>query len=134
MSVSASMLIRSLVHVHARPSPGAVLERATSKRLLKISRAPNAAEIEQAFLRARELCRRAGEIRELFPAMWNLWFFYHYGTDHAAAPDELSSLAEQAQEPDLLLQAHHAQWTTRARPGATRSVELTPWTRGTSWC
>ena len=35
-----------------------------------------APDVENAYLRARALCRELGETPRLFPALWGLWLFY----------------------------------------------------------
>src|SRR3989304_3355211 len=35
-----------------------------------------ALEVEQTYVRARELCRQVGETAQLFPVLWGLWRFY----------------------------------------------------------
>ena len=80
-----------------------------------------APEVERAFTRALELCREAGEVRELFPALWGLWYYYNVQAhDYTAADrlvEQLLRLAETTQEPDLLLEAHHAAWMSRHTVG-----------------
>ena len=74
-----------------------------------------ASEVEQAYLRARELARQVGQPVELFAALWGLWLFTHTSGRLKAAKDltaEILTLAEREADPGLLLQAHHAAWTT----------------------
>jgi predicted ATPase len=59
-------------------------------------------------------------VRELFPALWGLWRYYQQGHDYVTAlrlAHQLVRLAETTREPDILLQAHHAGWTTRVHHG-----------------
>jgi class 3 adenylate cyclase/predicted ATPase len=73
-----------------------------------------ALEVEQAYLRARELCQQMEEPSQLFAATWGLWFFYEQSAQFETAQrlaDELLALAERQSDPALLLQAHHAAWT-----------------------
>jgi predicted ATPase len=71
--------------------------------------------VEQRYTRARELCDQVGEPRQLFRVLWGLWSVYGQRgepqTERALA-EQLLSLAQRLQDPDLLLEAHHALWTT----------------------
>jgi predicted ATPase len=52
-----------------------------------------------------------GETPQLFPVLWGLWYFYGGRQQMRTARDlgeQLLSLAQRAQDPALLLQAHHA--------------------------
>jgi predicted ATPase len=73
-----------------------------------------APEVEQAYLRARELCQQVGEPSQLFTATWGLWYFHEQSAQIETArglAEELLALAERQSDPALLLQAHHASWT-----------------------
>jgi class 3 adenylate cyclase/predicted ATPase len=75
----------------------------------------SAPEVEQAYLRARDLCRQAGDVAQLFTVSWGLWLVYQQRCEFKTARDlldELFALARQSTDPALLLQAHHAAWTT----------------------
>jgi predicted ATPase len=68
-------------------------------------------EVEQAFSRARVLCKEVGEGRELFPVLWGLWLYYAPRLESrvtAELTEQLQALANRADDPDLLLQAHLA--------------------------
>src|SRR5260370_41025083 len=66
-------------------------------------------EMRETYARARELCRQMGESPQLFPVLVGLWGFYNIraelGTARQLAPP-LVSIAEDRQDPDLLLIAH----------------------------
>ncbi|UVO26987.1 AAA family ATPase [Bradyrhizobium arachidis] len=75
----------------------------------------SAPEVEQAYLRARDLCRQAGDMAQLFAVSWGLWLVYQQRCEFKTARDlldELFSIARRSADPALLLQAHHAAWTT----------------------
>jgi class 3 adenylate cyclase/predicted ATPase len=75
----------------------------------------SAPEVEQAYLRARDLCRQAGDVAQLFTVSWGLWLVYQQRCEFKMARnllDELFSVARRSADPGLLLQAHHAAWTT----------------------
>jgi predicted ATPase len=72
-----------------------------------------APEVERVYTRARELCERVGEPAELFRVSWGIWYLYNLRGEQQRARElgeELLSLAQRIQDPDLLLEAHHALW------------------------
>ncbi len=74
-----------------------------------------ASEPYAVFERARELCRTLGDTRQMFAALWGIWMFNaSRGKIDAARElvDELFRLAKEVDDPELLLQAHHAAWGT----------------------
>jgi predicted ATPase len=74
-----------------------------------------APEVERTYLRARELCPDVAEPSQFFTVLWGLWLFHHVSGLIGSAKnlaDEILALAERQSEPGLLLQAHHAAWTT----------------------
>ncbi|MBI3327718.1 MAG: hypothetical protein HYZ81_13585, partial [Nitrospinae bacterium] len=83
-------------------------------------------EVEQLYTRARELCERVGEPSQLFRVLWGLWTVYgqrgEYQTLRAFA-EELLILAERLQDPDLLLEAHHALWSSLVRGGELAAAQ-----------
>jgi predicted ATPase len=77
-----------------------------------------APEVEQTYLRGRELCRQIGEISQLFTVTWGLWLVYQQRGQLKQAQDladEALALAKQQSDSGLLLQAHHAAWTNLFR-------------------
>jgi predicted ATPase len=67
----------------------------------------------QAYRRADELCRALSDHGERFKVVLGLWFFYLTRGETQQARslgDELFELAEQQDDDDLRLQAHHAAW------------------------
>ncbi|MCH8196886.1 MAG: adenylate cyclase, partial [Proteobacteria bacterium] len=75
-------------------------------------------EVEQAYLRARTLCRQVGEPAQLFTVTWGLWLHYQQAGQLKTAQglaDEVLALAEGQADPAFRLQAHHAAWTTHYR-------------------
>jgi predicted ATPase len=70
-----------------------------------------ALEAEHAFSRARILCKEVSEGRELFPVLWGLWMYYAACAESAITAElteQLSALANSAQDPALLASAHLA--------------------------
>jgi predicted ATPase len=82
---------------------------------LKATKGNGAPEMERLYTRARELCERVGEPPQLFRVLWGLWEVYFQRGDYQtmrALGEQLLSLAQRLQDPDLLLEAHHALWAT----------------------
>jgi class 3 adenylate cyclase/predicted ATPase len=67
-------------------------------------------EVDKAYTRARQLCQQEGEISQLFPTLWGLGLFYllraELQTTHELG-EQLLTLAQNAQDPALLLEAHY---------------------------
>jgi predicted ATPase/class 3 adenylate cyclase len=84
----------------------------TALRVIKGQAAP---EVERLYTRARELCEQVGEPLQLFRVLEGLWHAHGSRGDYQtrrALGEQLLSLAQRLQDPDLLLEAHHALWTT----------------------
>lgn len=99
------------------------VERARRELALQLVLAPvlfatksySAPEVEQAYLRARDLCQQAGDGAQLFAVNWGLWLIYQQRCEFKRARgllDGLFEVARQSGDRALLLQAHHAAWTT----------------------
>jgi len=68
-----------------------------------------APEVEKAYSRARELCQQLGETPQLFPVLYGLSTFYTVRGELQTARElgeQLLRLAQRAQDPALLLEAH----------------------------
>lgn len=77
-------------------------------------------DVEAAYERARRLARELDRSADLFPALWGLWLVAHAGGHAAAAralQGELLGLAQRQGNPTLMLQAHHAGWSTYCSDG-----------------
>jgi predicted ATPase len=94
-------------------------ERARQELALQVALGPaliatkdwTAPEVERTYTRAQALCRQVGETPQLFPVLWGLWFYHLSRTEvHTGRNlgEQLLRLAQRAQDPALLLQAHHA--------------------------
>ena len=71
-------------------------------------------EVAETYTRARELCHEIGDKRSLFTVTWGLWISNQTRVQYHAAQmfaDELLSLAHELDDPELVLEAHHAGWT-----------------------
>ena len=89
-------------------------------------------EVGQTYIQARELCRRLGEPPQLFPVLWGLTRFHDARGELQKARElgqQLLSLAQSAQDPALLLEAHHTLWANLYHIGELSSV-LTHTERG----
>ena len=84
--------------------------------VLMATRGYASVEVERAFARARELCQQLGNPPLLFPAIWGVWASHVVrGQIHAARElaEQCFALAQQTQDPDQLVEAHHALWVTK---------------------
>jgi DNA-binding winged helix-turn-helix (wHTH) protein len=72
-------------------------------------------EVEQAYTRARELSSKHGALGQQFSANWNLWVAY-LARGRVPQSQELAAtlfdLGARSTQPSMLLQGHHACWTT----------------------
>ena len=75
-----------------------------------------ALEVGQAFSKARMLCEKLGDKRQLFVALYGECG-YHRNSGNLRASDELGrqclEIARASGDPDLLLEAHHQLWATK---------------------
>jgi class 3 adenylate cyclase/predicted ATPase len=102
------------------PEGRETLEQAINIRLdlgpvLRTIKRGTAPEVEQTYTQARELCRRLGDTPQLFPVLWGLCRVYHSAREFHKARElgeQLLSLAQTLQDPALILEAHHTQWST----------------------
>ena len=68
-------------------------------------------EVEHTYSRARELCRQVGETPQLFTALGGLWQFHLNRAEFQTVcelGEELLTLAQNRQAPEVLLMAHDA--------------------------
>jgi class 3 adenylate cyclase/predicted ATPase len=82
--------------------------------------------VEKVYTQARELCQRLGETHRLFPVLWGLCRFYDARGELKKAHelgDQLFSVAQNLNDPALLLEAHHTRWSTSFILGELDSVE-----------
>ncbi len=78
---------------------------------LTVSKGWSAPEVGKVYARARELCAQVGETQQLFPTLFGLWSFYLLRAELNVAHDaakQLLTLAENAEDADLLLEAKRA--------------------------
>ena len=90
------------------------LQRALGASLLT-TRGFAAPEVEHVYTRARALCQRLGDTREIFPVLFGLFGFYLVRGDLRTArelAEQLLTLAQRQRDPALLLQGHRAMGET----------------------
>ena len=87
---------------------------------MRITQGCAAPGVEDVFARAEKLLRASGDaaasdISKIFPLLWSVWVFHKVRSDLAEA-DELSrkllAMAQQANDPAMLMQAHQAMCVT----------------------
>jgi class 3 adenylate cyclase len=80
-----------------------------------------ASEVEQTYIRARQLCEHLDDPHQLFPVLRGLYTYYNvraeYQTAHTLG-EQLLTLAQQVQDSGMLLAAHRALGTTLFYVGA----------------
>jgi len=84
-----------------------------------------APEVEHAYTRAQELCRRIGDTPQLFPVVWGLFLFHRSRGEIDRAHEfatRLLALARTSDDPGRLIEAHHALWATRFARGELAAV------------
>ena len=85
----------------------------------------SAEEVETTYTRAHQLCQNTGAPSQQFAATWGLWMNHQSRANHRIGRElasELLRLSERVNDGDLLLQAHHANWTTRLYTGELDSA------------
>jgi class 3 adenylate cyclase len=81
--------------------------------------------VHQTYTRLRELCGQADDNLGLYAATWGLWYHYQYCVQFETAhnlSEELIALSCDQHDSGLVLQAHHAAWTTGLAMGALVSA------------
>jgi predicted ATPase len=107
-------LLTTLPESRARSQQELVVQM-TLGPALATTRGSEDPEVVRLYTRARELCEQVGEPRQLFRVLWGFWGVYiQRGEEQTtrALGEQLLSLARGLQDPDLLLEAHHALWAT----------------------
>jgi predicted ATPase/class 3 adenylate cyclase len=107
-------LLTTLPESQARSQQELVVQM-TLGMALRATKGSGSPEVERLYTRARELCERMGEPLQLFRVLWGLWMVYNTRGEHKTMRvlgEQLLSLAERLQDPDLLLEAHHVLWAS----------------------
>jgi predicted ATPase len=77
-------------------------------------------EVEHTYQRTRELCEQTGDKAQVFPALCGMVIHHAMRAEHHKArelAEEVFCIAQEAQDPDLLIEAHWAQGYTRVWTG-----------------
>ncbi len=101
--------LKTLADTPERASQELMLQVALG-RVLMPTKGYAAPAVGKVYARARDLCSRVGETPQLFPVLHGLWQFYLVRAEFQTAwelGDQLLTLAQNVQDPALLLQAHH---------------------------
>jgi predicted ATPase len=91
---------------------------------LMATKGQGAADVERAFLRARDLCQQLGESSQLFRVLWGLWYCFLVRAELQKAhqfAEQLFALAQGQQDPTLLLLAHRVRGQTHYHLGELAS-------------
>jgi TOMM system kinase/cyclase fusion protein len=93
---------------------------------LQAAKGYGAPEVGTVYTRARELCRRVGETPQLVRVLPGLWKFYLVRAEHQTVRElgeQFLTLAQSAQDPVLLLEAHRALGNTAFWLGEVASAQ-----------
>ena len=111
---TAFELLTSLPETHERRQRELAVQM-TLGMAFKATKGWGAPEVERLYTHARALCEQVGEPSQLFRVLWGLWSASNargqYQTMRAVG-EQLLSLAHRLHDTDLLLEAHHAMWTS----------------------
>jgi predicted ATPase len=107
-------LLTTLPESRARSQQELVVQMALGLAL-RATKGQAAPEVERLYTHAYALCERVGEPLQRFRVLWGLWMVYSNRGEYQLmlqVGEQLLRLAEHLQDPDLLLEAHHALWAT----------------------
>jgi predicted ATPase len=107
-------LLTTLPESHERSQQELVVQM-TLGMALRFIKGSSAPEVERFYTRVQALCEQVGEPQQLFRVLWGRWMVYNTRGDYQMARalgEQLLSLAQRLQDPDLLLEAHHALWSS----------------------
>src|SRR5207302_10864845 len=94
---------------------------------LHVTKGGGAPDVERLYTRARALCEQVGELPQLFRVLLGLWLVYYQRGAYPrmrAVGEQLLSLAQRLHDPDLLLEAHHALWTSLFSSGEIAAARV----------
>ena len=103
-------LLKTLPDTSKRAQHELILQTTLGPALIA-TRGYAAPEVEDAYTRARELCRHLGETPQLFPVLFGLWLFYLVRAELQTARElgeQLLRLAHSVKDRAFLLEAHRA--------------------------
>jgi predicted ATPase len=119
-------LLTALPETHERSQQELTVQM-TLGVALRATKGSGAPEVERLNIRARELCERVGEPPQLFRVLWGFWLMSNGRGDYQtmrALGEDLLSLAQRLEDPDLLLEAHHAMWTSLFSGGELAAARM----------
>jgi predicted ATPase/class 3 adenylate cyclase len=119
-------LLTTLPETHERSQQELTVQM-TLGMALRVTKGSRAPEVERLYTRARELCERVGEPPQHFRVLWGFWMMYNQRGDYQmmrALGEQLLSLAQRLHDPDLLLEAHHALWTSLFSSGEVAAARM----------
>jgi len=108
-------LLKTLPDTPARTQQELNLQLALGA-LLAATKGIAAPEVEHAYRHAQALCEQIGDQEQVFTALFGLTNYYAMRAEHQTAcalADQLLSIAQEAQDPALLVAAHFLQGNTR---------------------
>jgi DNA-binding SARP family transcriptional activator/predicted ATPase len=125
-------LVQALELLEARPASTSRDREELALRLalgpvIQATRGHATAEVEQNYVRARQLAGDLGTPVQQFQALWGTWLVASHRASADSALDlgrQLLGLAQRLDAPALLLEGHHALWPVlvwRGRPAEARS-------------
>jgi class 3 adenylate cyclase/predicted ATPase len=103
-------LLQAMPHTSARAQRELTLQVLLGGSLMA-AKGFASSEMENAYLRAQELCGQQRDSTQLFPVLFGLWVFYLARAKLQTAREfamQLLRTAQSMQDPTLLLVAHHA--------------------------
>src|SRR5262249_38788993 len=92
---------------------------------LLATRGFSAPEVGETYTYARQLCQSLDNPHQLFPVLRGVWQYYHVRTEYQTAHalgEQLLVLAQQAQDPTMLVSAHAALGRTLFSQGTVASA------------
>jgi class 3 adenylate cyclase/tetratricopeptide (TPR) repeat protein len=124
------LLERALTILDGLPETDHTLAEALSVRMalgpaLMATRTYVAAEVEECYLRALELCDRLEDTSRRFPVLWGLWYMNHGRGEYQRAfelAQHAFSFAQGGADPTYQLEAHHSMWATLLAMGRSTSA------------
>ena len=128
---AAEYFEQALNELEHLPQNREALEQAIDIRVdlgpaLMATKGNGAREVEATYAKAKELCQRVGETLKLFPVLWGLSRMYNHRGELQAARDlgeQLLTMAQRVQDPELLLEAHHTLWAILATLGELAAAQ-----------
>jgi predicted ATPase len=119
-------ILKTLPDTPARAQQELTLQTALGSALMA-TKGFGAPEVEQAYARARELCRQVGETPQLFSVLGGLWTFYRHRTEYKTAhelAEQFLRLAQRVQDSYRLVWAHYLMGETLSLLGESASARV----------